>query len=148
MHISFVQLNILILIIYLSSRRKPGPSCAGKLLNIHAPDRPFWVPAFAGMTNNFLLKSICYDSFLLGKRPSKICESDSVVRLEKEIPDAAILARGLVYGSPLIDQIRARGGVEPERIVDALAQAFRREFGTDPGRMPLQAIVFSARKPL
>jgi hypothetical protein len=32
-------------------------------------------------------------------------------------------------------------------IVDAVAQALRREFGADPGRMPLQAIVFSARKP-
>jgi ubiquinone/menaquinone biosynthesis C-methylase UbiE len=66
-----------------------------------------------------------------------------VVRLEKEIPDAARLARGLVHGNPLIDQIRARGGVDPDRIVDALAQALRQEFGGDPGRMPLQAIVFS-----
>jgi hypothetical protein len=32
-------------------------------------------------------------------------------------------------------------------IVDAVAQALRREFGADPGRMPLQAIVFSARNP-
>jgi ubiquinone/menaquinone biosynthesis C-methylase UbiE len=71
----------------------------------------------------------------------------AVVRLEKELPDAAILARGLVYGSPIIDQIRARGGVEPERIVETLAQEFRREFGADPGRMPLQAMVFSAKKP-
>ncbi len=71
----------------------------------------------------------------------------AVVRLEKEIPDAAIFARGLVYGSPLIDQIRARGGVEPEGVVDVLVRAFHREFGADPGRMPLQAMVFSAKKP-
>jgi SAM-dependent methyltransferase len=70
----------------------------------------------------------------------------AVVRLEKEIPDAAIFARGLVYGNPLIDQVRTRGGVEPERIVDALEEALRREFGADPGRMPLQAILFSATK--
>jgi len=31
-------------------------------------------------------------------------------------------------------------------IVDALLQALRHEFGADPGRMPLQAIVFSATK--
>jgi ubiquinone/menaquinone biosynthesis C-methylase UbiE len=68
----------------------------------------------------------------------------AVVRLEKEIPDAAHFARGLIHGNPLIDQIKARGGVDPDRIVDALAQALRQEFGTDPGRMPLQAIVFSA----
>ena len=57
-----------------------------------------------------------------------------------------IFARGLVYGNPLIDQIRSRGGVEPEIIVDAMVQALRREFGADPGRMPLQAVVFSATK--
>jgi ubiquinone/menaquinone biosynthesis C-methylase UbiE len=68
----------------------------------------------------------------------------AVVRLEKEIPDAARFARGLVHGNPLIDQIRARDGVDPDRIVNALAQALREEFGADPGRMPLQAIVFSA----
>jgi ubiquinone/menaquinone biosynthesis C-methylase UbiE len=69
-----------------------------------------------------------------------------VVRLEKEIPDAAVFARGLVFGNPLIDQVRARGGVEPELIVDAMAKALRDEFGADPGRMPLQAIVFSATR--
>lgn len=72
--------------------------------------------------------------------------SIEVVRLEKEIPDAASFARGIVYGNPLIDQIRARG-LEPERVFDALVQNLRREFGNDPGRMPLQAIVFSAKKP-
>ncbi len=71
----------------------------------------------------------------------------AVVGLEKQIPDMALFARGLVYGNPLIDQIRTRGGVEPELIVDALLQALRHEFGVDPGRMPLQAIVFSATKP-
>jgi SAM-dependent methyltransferase len=70
----------------------------------------------------------------------------AVVRREKEIPDAAAFARGLICGNPLVEQIRARGG-DPERIVETLAQAFRREFGADPGRMPLQAIMFSARKP-
>lgn len=69
-----------------------------------------------------------------------------MVRLQKNIPDATIFARGLVYGNPMIDQVRARGGVDPEVIVDALAEALRHEFGADPGRMPLQAIVFSATK--
>ena len=70
----------------------------------------------------------------------------AVVRLEKEIQDIALFARGLVYGNPLIDQIRARGGVDPERVVDALLQALCQEFGADPCRMPLQAIVFSASR--
>jgi SAM-dependent methyltransferase len=70
----------------------------------------------------------------------------AVVRLEKEISDSALFARGLVFGNPLIDQIKARGGVDPDRIVDALMRALRKEFGAGPGRMPLQAIVFSASR--
>jgi ubiquinone/menaquinone biosynthesis C-methylase UbiE len=71
----------------------------------------------------------------------------AVVRLQKEVPSAAAFARGIVYGNPLIDQIKARGSVAPERVFDALVQDLQREFGADPGRMPLQAIVFSAKKP-
>jgi SAM-dependent methyltransferase len=70
----------------------------------------------------------------------------AVVGLEKEIPDAAHFAGGLVHGNPLIDEIRGRGGVDPDQIIDALAQALRQEFGPDPGRMPLQAIIFSASR--
>ena len=70
-----------------------------------------------------------------------------VVRLEKEVPDPEILARGLIYGSPIIDQVRQRGGIDAEHIVDAVVREYRRAFGTNPARMPLQAIVFSATKP-
>jgi ubiquinone/menaquinone biosynthesis C-methylase UbiE len=72
--------------------------------------------------------------------------SVAVTRQEREIPDAMNFARAAVQGNPLIDQVRTRGGVEPDEIVDMLAKEFRREFGADPGRMPLQAIVFSATK--
>ncbi|MFZ2159139.1 MAG: class I SAM-dependent methyltransferase [Bradyrhizobium sp.] len=72
----------------------------------------------------------------------------AVVKQERELPDAEQFARGAVYGNPLIDQVRARGGVDPEQIIDALAQQFRREFGADPGRMPLQAMIFTATKRL
>jgi SAM-dependent methyltransferase len=71
----------------------------------------------------------------------------AVVRLEKQIPDAALFARGLVYGSPLIEQVRSRGGVEPEQVFETLVQELHRAFGADPGRMPLQAMVFSATRP-
>jgi hypothetical protein len=54
-------------------------------------------------------------------------------------------ARGLVYGNPLIDQIRERGGVDPDRVVEGILEALHREFGPDT-HMPLQAIVFSAKK--
>jgi SAM-dependent methyltransferase len=71
----------------------------------------------------------------------------SVVRFMKDIPDVAVFARGLVYGSPLIDQVAARGGVKADDIAAKLADEFRDAFGTAPARMPLQAVVFSATKP-
>jgi ubiquinone/menaquinone biosynthesis C-methylase UbiE len=71
----------------------------------------------------------------------------AVIGRNKQIPDARNFARGVVYGSPVIEQVRARGGIDPEEIVAAVAQRLRREFGADPGQMPLQAIFFSARKP-
>ena len=70
----------------------------------------------------------------------------AVVALEKKIPDVETFARGVVYGNPLIDQIRERGGVDPDRVVEAVTGALRREFGAD-GRMPLQAIIVTAVKP-
>jgi SAM-dependent methyltransferase len=70
----------------------------------------------------------------------------AVLSIEKEIPDIVSFARGLVYGNPVIDQIRSRGGVQPDRIVEAIADAIRREFGPDLARMPLQAISFDASK--
>ncbi|MGD9537316.1 MAG: class I SAM-dependent methyltransferase [Alphaproteobacteria bacterium] len=69
-----------------------------------------------------------------------------VLGLTKEIADAEAFARGIVYGNPLIDQIRSRGGAAPEQMFDTIVQELRRAFGNEPGRMPLQAIVFSARK--
>ncbi len=70
----------------------------------------------------------------------------AVLGIEKEIADVAAFARGLVYGNPVLDQIRSQGGVEPDRIVGAIAEALRREFGEDGCRMPLQTITFEASK--
>jgi hypothetical protein len=70
----------------------------------------------------------------------------AVLSLNKLVPDVATYARALVLGNPLVDQIRARGSVDPERVIEALAEAIPREFGTDPTRIPLQAIVFEARR--
>jgi ubiquinone/menaquinone biosynthesis C-methylase UbiE len=69
----------------------------------------------------------------------------AVVRLEKDLPKPEMLARGLIFGNPLSDQIRSRGGIDPEKIVEAVVAAYRREFST--GRLPLQATVISATKP-
>ena len=70
----------------------------------------------------------------------------AVLTLDKEIQDATLFARGMIYGSPIIDQIRTRGGVDPDRIVEAVAQSLRKEFGANPGQMALQAIIFSASR--
>ena len=70
----------------------------------------------------------------------------SVVTLESDVADPERYARAFVYGSPIIDQVRARGGIDPEQLVTSLSAAFRRAFG-DPPRTSLQALVFSARKP-
>ena len=69
-----------------------------------------------------------------------------VIRFEKDVGDATGLARGIVFGSPVADQIRARGGVTPEQFFETLVGGYQREFG-NPGRMAMQATVFSARRP-
>jgi SAM-dependent methyltransferase len=69
-----------------------------------------------------------------------------VKRLRKEVPDLSLLARGQVYGSPIIDHVRQRGGVDAEQIVTAIATQYRKEFGNEPAIIQLQAILFSAEK--
>ena len=69
------------------------------------------------------------------------------IRKQAVIPDAHAFARGLVFGNPTIAEVRARGGVDPDRLVDAFAEALQREFGADPGHMPIKTLVFEARRP-
>lgn len=69
----------------------------------------------------------------------------SVLPRVHEMPDVTAFAMGLVFGSPLIDQIRARGEIAPEAIVEALAQRLTQEFGS-PARMPMQAILFEGSR--
>jgi hypothetical protein len=57
----------------------------------------------------------------------------------------AAFARALVY-TPVIFEIRDRGGVDPEEIVKELANAFKKEFGSSPMRYPMQAILFETEK--
>lgn len=69
-----------------------------------------------------------------------------VLRVDKTITQARQFARGLIFGNPIIEEIDARGTTGSASIVDAVTTALKREFGRDPGCMPLQAIVFNARK--
>ena len=70
----------------------------------------------------------------------------AVLGIYKIVPDVAAFAHGLVYGSPLLDEVRARGGTDPETVVAALATAVRGQFGAEATRIPLQAIVFEATR--
>ena len=70
----------------------------------------------------------------------------AVLTRDKEVADVGAFARALVYGNPLIDMIRTRGGIDPDHVVNALGEALVREFGT-PARLSLQAIVFEVTRP-
>ena len=69
------------------------------------------------------------------------------MRFQKIIPRAVEFDKGSVLGDPIIEQIRNHGTANPEEVVAAVITALQEGFGADPGLMPLQAIVSSARKP-
>jgi len=70
----------------------------------------------------------------------------SVQRHEYPILEVEAFARALVY-TPLIFEIKDRGGVDPEDIVKQLAEALKKELGANPMRYPMQAILFETEKP-
>jgi len=69
-----------------------------------------------------------------------------VLKIDKTIATARQFAEGLILGNPIIEEIRVRGTTDSARIIAAVTMALQSAFGADPGRMPLQAIVFSALK--
>jgi ubiquinone/menaquinone biosynthesis C-methylase UbiE len=73
--------------------------------------------------------------------------SAQVISLNKVVPKMAIFAKGIVFGNPVIGQIRERGTINPDEVVAAVCLALHRAFGDDPSSVPLQAIMLSARKP-
>jgi ubiquinone/menaquinone biosynthesis C-methylase UbiE len=64
------------------------------------------------------------------------------IRLRKKIVDPQGFARGLVFGNPLIDEIRSRGGVDPENVAAAVLRAINVMFGPTDMTMPLEATRF------
>lgn len=57
--------------------------------------------------------------------------------------DATAFARGIVFGSPVNEEIRERGG-DGEAVVEAYADALTRAVGST---LPIQAILFEAQRP-
>ncbi|MES1202490.1 MAG: methyltransferase domain-containing protein [Pseudomonadota bacterium] len=68
----------------------------------------------------------------------------AVVRFTQTLDDPGRFARGMVYGNPFIDEIKKRGGVDPEAVVQAVEEGLRARLGPSLA-MPLQALVFLAR---
>ena len=66
---------------------------------------------------------------------------------EQPVTDWARFSHGLVFGNPLIDEIRSRGGVDAEELVKAIEAALRTKFGSEPSAMPLAATVFAGHAP-
>ncbi len=71
--------------------------------------------------------------------------SISVLPRLHKVEDPAAFARGLVFGSPLIEQIRTRERVAADTVVEALTEALTAAFGS-PAQLPLQAILFDAAR--
>ncbi|MEE8258344.1 MAG: class I SAM-dependent methyltransferase [Sphingomonadales bacterium] len=67
--------------------------------------------------------------------------SIETVNLEQEI-DFPLLARGLIYGNPMFEEIQDRGG-DPDEVMAAIEAVLRAEFG-DPGVMPIRALFVRA----
>jgi SAM-dependent methyltransferase len=68
-----------------------------------------------------------------------------VLRWQKPV-DVVQFARGVIYGTPLYNDLKARPGLDLEAMAAKLEERFRSEFG-EPGTMPIQAILFEATKP-
>ncbi|MEQ1929015.1 MAG: methyltransferase domain-containing protein [Parvularculaceae bacterium] len=68
----------------------------------------------------------------------------SLVGIESRVIDPAAFARGLVFGNPLGEEIRARGG-DAKEIARGIEARLRAELGAGARPIRLNAIVFSAR---
>jgi hypothetical protein len=65
------------------------------------------------------------------------------IRLTKKIVNPEGFARGLVYGNPIIDEIRNQQGVDPETVASAVLRALNVTFGPTDMTMPLEATMFT-----
>lgn len=70
----------------------------------------------------------------------------SVIPFAKTIPDVDAFAHALIYGNPLQAEIRERSAVDPDEAASRIAAVLRTKFG-DSGKMDMQTIFYSARKP-
>lgn len=67
------------------------------------------------------------------------------IQLEQTIADPEAFATALVFGNPLIDEIRERGGVSPKDVAAEMLSALKATFGSRDMTMPLSATTFECR---
>jgi len=67
------------------------------------------------------------------------------VRLQKPIVNVEKFATALVYGNPLIDEIRDRGSVDPDDVATEILAALQSRFEASNMTMPLSATMFECR---
>ena len=72
----------------------------------------------------------------------------SVLPLNRSVPEMANFAAGMLFGSPALAEIVRRPSIDPSHVHEALTLAFRREFGDTDAVVPMQAILFSAVRPV
>ena len=70
-----------------------------------------------------------------------------VVDIVGESKRPELAARGLVLGTPLNTAIQERGTIDADVIVHAVAARLAHEGGAAPMRLPMRALVFTARAP-
>jgi len=66
--------------------------------------------------------------------------------IEKAVHDYDLFAQGLVFGNPLVDEIRTRASTDPETVRLAIAHALRTEFGPEPSTIRLDEIVVTTSR--
>ncbi len=69
-------------------------------------------------------------------------EAQTLERM-RVVADPAAFSRAIVYGNPLILEIRQRGGVDPDEVADAVLARLVARFGDDPMTL-LQQVSFFA----
>ncbi len=68
------------------------------------------------------------------------------VRLDQPVSSFANFTKGLVHGNPLYDEVKDRGGVDPDAVEAMILKNLHDAFGPDGATMPLQALFVTARK--
>lgn len=69
------------------------------------------------------------------------------ISMNKTIEAPRAFANALVYGNPLIDEIRERGGVDPDTVAEDIYEVLQSTFGPTPLVMPLKATTFICTSP-